>query len=93
MTEPTLQILLLILCGVVGTAIAVLLGWAESQEKFDKKKAVASFLRGSVAIVTYITANYALATQITLWDYVAIALFAAGFDAVLKRAQATKQKT
>jgi len=93
MTEPTLQILLLILCGVVGTAIAVLLGWAESQETFNKKKAVASFLRGSVAIVTYITANYALATQITLWDYVAIALFAAGFDAVLKRAQTATQKT
>lgn len=93
MTEPTLQILLLILCGVAGTAIAVLLGWAESQEKFNQKKAVASFLRGSVAIVTYITANYALATQITLWDYVAIALFAAGFDAVLKRAQTATQKT
>ena len=93
MTEPTLQILLLILCGVAGTAIAVLLGWTESQEAFNKKKAVASFLRGSVAIVTYITANYALATQITLWDYVAIALFAAGFDAVLKRAQTATQKT
>jgi len=93
MTEPTLQILLLILCGVAGTAIAVLLGWTESQETFNKKKAVASFLRGSVAIVTYITANYALATQITLWDYVAIALFAAGFDAVLKRAQTATQKT
>lgn len=81
------EVALLILSGFVGTLIAIALGWSESQEPFDAKKFISSLMRGTLGIVIYIIGAYAMLPQITIWDYLAVALFAAGFDAVIKRGQ------
>lgn len=83
-----LQVILLIIAGLIGTAIAIVLGWTESTEPVDNKKLVSSFIRGSGGIIIYIIGTYALASVVGIFDYFTVALFAAGFDAIVKRAQA-----
>ena len=87
------EVALLILSGFVGTLIAIALGWSESQEPFDAKKFISSLIRGTIGIVIYIIGAYAMLPQITIWDYVAVALFAAGFDAVVKRGQGARRSS
>lgn len=87
-----LQIVYLVLAGIIGTLVAIGLGWSESSEALDVKKFVASFLRGVIGIVIYIIGAYAVAETIGIFDYVEVAIFAAGFDILLKRGQAVLQK-
>ena len=87
-----IEVLILILCGVGGTGVAIALGWSESSEPLDKKKLVSSFIRGSIGAVVYVVGSYALAPAISVWDFVEIAVFAAGFDALVKRGQAVLSK-
>ncbi len=84
--------LILIASGIIGTATAIALGWSESTEPLNPKKAVASLIRGSIAIIIYIAATYALTQTIGIWDYVEVAFFAAGFDTLIKRGQGVLQK-
>jgi hypothetical protein len=92
MDVSSLQIVFLILAGIAGTAIAITLGWSESTEKLDPKKLVSSLIRGSIGIAIYIVGTYALASTITTWDYIEVAIFAAGFDELIKRGQGVLSK-
>lgn len=87
-----LQIVYLIVAGIIGTLASFGLGWSESAEPFDFKKFISTFIRGVVAIAVWIVAQYALAVDVTVWDYIAVAIFAAGFDVLLKRGQAITAK-
>jgi hypothetical protein len=87
----TISVALLILSGIIGTAIAIFLGWSESTEKLDVKKLASSFIRGSVGIAIYIVGTYYLVPEVNSFDYIEVALFAAGFDAVIKRGQGVLQ--
>lgn len=86
-----IQVVLLIVAGVIGTLLSIGLGYAESTEPFDPKKFVSSLIRGSIGIIVYILGAYALAPSVGIWDYVEIAIFAAGFDALIKRGQGAVQ--
>jgi hypothetical protein len=82
-----LQIIFLIIAGLIGTAIAAILGYTNSAENFDLKKFLSSFIRGSLGIIVYIVGAYALVNLVGTWDYIEVALFAAGFEVIGQRAQ------
>lgn len=86
-----IQVVFLIVAGIIGTLLSIGLGWTESTEPFDVKKFISSLIRGSIGIVIYILGAYALAPSVGVWDYVEIAIFAAGFDALIKRGQGAVQ--
>jgi hypothetical protein len=87
-----LQILLLIIAGIIGTATAVTLGWSESTEPLNTKKLASSFIRGTIGITVYIAGTYTFVDAVNIWDYVIVAVFAAGFDALIKRGQGALTK-
>jgi hypothetical protein len=83
-----IHVLFLILAGIIGTVVALGLGYSESGEPFDKKKAISTLIRGSIGVVIYVIGTYTLATEVNIWDYLEVAIFAAGFDVLVKRGQA-----
>jgi hypothetical protein len=87
----TISVALLIVAGIIGTAIAILLGWSESTEPLDLKKLTSSFIRGSIGIAIYIVGAYYIVPEVNAFDYIEVALFAAGFDAIIKRGQGALQ--
>jgi uncharacterized membrane protein len=82
-----IQVVLLIVAGLVGTVISLGLGWSESADPFDVKKAVSTIIRGAMGAAIFVVATYATAVDVAIWDYIAVAIFAAGFDVLLKRGQ------
>jgi len=83
----TIQIVLLLVAGIVGTLLSIVLGWSESNDPFDVKKLVSSLIRGSIGAVIYIIGTYAAAINVSIFDYIVVFIFAAGFEALLKRGQ------
>ena len=81
-----IDIVLLVVCAIGGAIFGALLGWGESKESFNGRKFGASLGRGIIAALVFVL-GYQTATEILVWDYIAVILGGAGFDALLKRGQ------
>lgn len=86
MTNVTdIQILILIVAGVLGILVSILSGWSTSNEPFDPKKFVQSFLIGLSTLLGFLIATIALSEPVGIIEYGYMFAATAGIEVVAHR--------
>ncbi len=71
-------------CAFLGGVLLALLGWADSREKFDSRKFLASVIRSLFAAIVF-AIGYQFKNGLTWLDYLAALASGAGFDVGVNR--------
>jgi hypothetical protein len=76
----------LVLVSFLGALLGAGIAWLEATGDFNWKKFLASLLKGMVTALVFVLA-YQAAEAIYWYDFIAVFVSSAGFDALLKRGQ------
>ena len=77
-----IQLLLLLISAMLGAIVSSVLGWAESEDAFNKRKFVPSLIRGAIAAAAVLVGtSYVSIESVTLIVYILVFLAGMGFDA------------
>ena len=88
-TMNELEVVIVLTVTMLGAIFSGWLGWLESGDPFDKRKFLATVLRGVLlALVEFVgVSSLLIEIQLTVVTLVSAFLIGAGFDVVLKRGQ------
>lgn len=84
----TNDIVLLLAVSAIGAVVGAALKWGESGTKFDPKTFLVSFGKGMIAALVFVL-GYQTVDTLQWFDYIAVFVGCAGFDALLNRGQKT----
>jgi hypothetical protein len=76
----------LVFVSFLGALLGAIIAWLEATGNFDWKKFLASLLKGMVTALVFVLA-YQTAKAVYWYDFIAVFVSSAGFDALLKRGQ------
>ncbi len=82
----TIDIILLLITATIGAIFGAALSWGESGDPFTARKFLVSLGKGMIAALVF-ALGYQTVETLNWFDFIAIFIGCAGFDALLKRGQ------